>query len=295
MKIRPADRTKNIVYAIRNIVSYAKKLESEGHKITYLNIGDPIPCGFQTPMHMVEAVYDSMKKGMNGYAHSYGNEESRIAISEDENRKGKKDISPEDILITTGASEAIEIVLTALLNEGDSVLLPVPGYPLYDAVVSKIGADSRGYFLDFNNSWQPDLKSIESLVDKKTKAIVLINPNNPTGAVYSRETIEGIVDICRQNNMIILSDEIYDKMLFDDNQMCYPSSISEDVPVVSFNGLSKNYLAPGWRMGWMIFQNMDGEKEFISAVRRIAEARLCSPSMVQGAIVPALRGDQSHI
>ena len=297
MMIKPAKRTENIIYAIRNIVTYAKGLEKEGLSITYLNIGDPLVYDFATPVHMQRAVTAAMAAGENGYASSYGTDKARAAIVEDEQAKGtgRKGVMMDDIIVSSGASEGIEIALTALLNPTDNILLPLPGYPLYSAVVAKIGATAKGYTLDYNNNWQPDLADIEKQIDKDTKAIVVINPNNPTGVFYDEKTLEGIVELAKKHGLLIFSDEIYDKMIIDDIEMKYFTDYTDEVPIVSFNGLSKSYLVPGWRMGWMVFHNMKEQIEYIGAIRRIAEARLCSPSPLQGAIPVALQGDQSHI
>ena len=295
MSIRPAERTENIFYAIRNIVSHAKKLEQGGLKITYLNIGDPVAYDFDVPETLKEAACAAIKRGLNGYAHSYGMEEARRAVAKDEVRKGKPGISSDDVIITSGASEGIEMALTALLNPDENVLLPVPGYPLYEAIVGKIGAFSKGYRLDGGNGWQPDPGHLESMIDSKTRAVVIINPNNPTGSVCPGEILRGIIDLCRNRGLILLSDEIYDCLLFDGKKMLYPALYTQDVPIISFNGLSKNFIAPGWRMGWMVFQNMENEVPLISAIRRIAEARLCASTPMQAAIAPALEGDRIHL
>ncbi|MCK5342165.1 MAG: aminotransferase class I/II-fold pyridoxal phosphate-dependent enzyme, partial [Candidatus Heimdallarchaeota archaeon] len=294
---KPARKTENIIYAIRNIVTYAKQLEKDGLEVTYLNIGDPIVYDFDTPEHMKQAVSESMKAGENGYSSSYGTDKAREAIAKDEQKKGsgRKDVTTNDVIVSSGASEGIEIALTALLNPEDNILLPLPGYPLYSAVIAKIGTTAKGYILDNNNNWQPNLADIEKLIDKNTKAIVVINPNNPTGVFYGKETMKGIVELAKKYNLLIFSDEIYDKLIIDDMSMTYFTDLTDDVPIVSFNGLSKSYLAPGWRIGWMVFHNMQNETEYIGAIRRIAEARLCSPAPLQGAIPTALLGDQSHI
>jgi len=295
--VKPARKTENIIYAIRNIVTYAKGLEKEGLNVTYLNIGDPNVYDFDTPDHMKQAVNEAMKAGQNGYASSYGTDAARAAIAEDQHKKGtgRKNVKPEDVIVSSGASEGIEIALTALLNPEDNILLPLPGYPLYSAVIAKIGAQAKGYTLDHTNNWQPDLADIERLIDENTKAIVVINPNNPTGVFYDKETLKGIVELAKQHDLLIFSDEIYDKMIIDDVQMTYFTDLTDEVPIISFNGLSKSYIAPGWRMGWMVFHNMEEQTEYIGAIRRIAEARLCSPSPLQNAIPAALLGNQDHI
>ncbi|MHB8876672.1 MAG: aminotransferase class I/II-fold pyridoxal phosphate-dependent enzyme [Myxococcaceae bacterium] len=292
--IKPAARIENVRYAIRNIVAEAQKVEATGKEILYLNVGDPLKFDFRTPPHLIEAVHKAMIDGKNGYAPSAGIPQARKAIAADAERKGMKGVSPDDVLVTTGASEAIEIALTALLEPGESVMLPSPNYPLYDAVVAKIGAQSIPYYLDEANGWSLDLAEIEAKVGPKTRAIVLGNPNNPTGGWYSKEALEGLLDIARRKNLVVLSDEIYDRLTYDKPHVA-TGSLATDVPIISFNGLSKAYLACGWRVGWMVFCNPHLTRELRVAVQRLADARLCSPTPPQYAVAPALEGPQDHI
>jgi alanine-synthesizing transaminase len=294
MKIIPSQRAAKVTYAIRNIVSAAKEVEATGKKIIYCNIGDPCKFDFATPPHMIEAVHDAMKRGENGYAPSAGIEVARKAISDHVKSYNKFDAPPDRIFITAGASEAIEIALTALLNPGEGVLIPAPGYPLYGAVLTKIGADMTPYYLDDEKGWFPDLEDIERRITKTTKGIVIINPNNPTGAVYDREILMGLIDIARRHNLVLFSDEIYDKLLFDKSHMSI-ASLTSDVPVITFNGLSKSYLAPGWRTGWMIISNLAANDDYFAAIKKLLDARLCCVAPQQYAIAPALQGPQDHI
>lgn len=292
--IIPSPRIENVKYAIRNIVGEAAKLEKEGLKILYLNIGDPCKYGFQPPRHLVDAVTKAMLDGFNGYTHSYGITEARASIARDEIKKGKKGMTEDDVIITSGASEAIELAMTALLSQGDNILMPAPGYPLYTAILGKLSIEENLYPLMEENGWQPDVAAIKKRVNKRTKAIVLINPNNPTGAIYSKENLKEIIKIAEEHKLVIFSDEIYSKLFFDEAPTSI-ASLTDSVPVISFDGLSKSYIVPGWRVGWMTFTNRGKMEKLITAIKRLAEARLCSPGPQQYAIRPALEGDQSHL
>lgn len=293
-QIIPAHRTENITYAIRDIVILANQVAKTGKELLYLNIGDPNVYDHVTPMHVVEATYAAMKKNLNGYSPSSGIKEAIDAIERDANRKGIDNIL--DIFITTGASEAIEICLTALLNEGDNFLMPTPGYPLYTAVQSKLQLQPNPYYLDEKNGWQPDVEDIKSKINDRTKAIVLINPNNPTGSVASKEVLSQIIDVALEHNLIIFADEIYDKLIFDDKKHVSIASLNKEVPCVTFSGMSKNYVVPGFRVGWGIASgNANVMKKYLEAVNKILRARVCANHPEQYAIAPALDGDQTHL
>lgn len=294
-KISPAKRTLGITYAVRDVVVLAKQVAATGKEMLYLNIGDPNLYDFRTPQHILDAAKDAMERNKNGYSPSSGIEDAVGAIRREAARKGIQNV--QDVFVTTGASEAIEICLTALVNEGESVLTPSPGYPLYNAILSKLEADEVPYYLDEENGWQPDLEDIASKITEKTRAIVLINPNNPTGSVCSKETLLGLIDIAKKHNIVIFGDEIYDKLILDEDQPHISiASLDPDAPFVTFNGLSKSYLGPGWRIGWGIVSgNAEVLKDYIEAINRILRARLCANHPEQYAILPALEGDQSHI
>lgn len=294
MNINPSQRAQCVTYAIRNIVHVAKELERDGKKIIYCNIGDPCKFDFSTPAHMIEAVYAAMKNGENGYAPSSGIEEARTAILEHVTHYNHIETSRDKIFITAGASEAIEISLTALLNPGDNVLTPAPGYPLYSAVINKIGAHFNPYYLDEKNNWFPDMEDLEKKINSHTKGIVIINPNNPTGAVYDRECLLKLLEIARSHRLVLFADEIYDKLLFEKTHIS-AASLCSDVPVITFNGLSKSYLVPGWRTGWMIISNLTTSDPYFGCIQKLLDARLCSVSPQQFAIKAALNGPQDHI
>jgi alanine-synthesizing transaminase len=293
--IQPARRIENVRYAIRNIVVEAQRLEATGREILYCNIGDPLKFDFRTPSHLIEAATRAMRDGENGYLPSAGSREARKAIAEHEVRRGISGITADDVVVTTGASEAIELVLTALLEPGDAVLLPSPGYPLYNAVAAKLGVEVVSYYADESKGWALDPAEVERSVTPRTRAIVICNPNNPTGAVYSREALEGVLEVARRHDLLVLSDEIYSKLTYEPRTHVPTASLTRDVPVITFDGLSKGYLACGWRIGWMTFANSDRMQALKSAVLRLCDARLCSPGPMQAAIKPALEGPQDHI
>ncbi len=292
--IKAASRTANIRYAVRDIVVLANEVAKQGKKMLYLNIGDPNLYDFETPEHVVEAIYKGLKENKNGYAPSSGIDEARQAIEMEAERLGIGNI--QDIFVTTGASEAIDVCLTALVNPAENVLTPSPGYPLYTAVLSKLDAVENPYYLDEANGWQPDIDDIAAKINDKTRCIVLINPNNPTGSVCSRQTLLKLIDLAGQHNLVIFADEIYDKLLLDDDEHISIASLNKEVPVITFNGLSKCYIGPGLRIGWGI---VSGNKamlgDYIEAINKILRARLSANHPIQYAIKPALGGDHTFL
>ena len=294
IKIKPAVRTENITYAVRDIIVLANEVAKTGKEMLYLNIGDPNIYDFEPPREMIEATYKAMLDNKNGYSPSSGIKPALDSIEREADRKGIKNIH--DIFITTGASEAIELALTALVNEGENVLTPTPGYPLYTAISSKLQAIENPYYLDEENGWQPDIEDIKSKVNDKTKAIIIINPNNPTGSNASYNTLKELVDFAVEHNLVIFADEIYDKLLFDDNKLTSIASINPNASVITFGGLSKNYMVPGFRIGWGI---VSGEKEiladYIEAINKMLRARLSANHPEQYGIPVALDGTNEHL
>ncbi len=294
LKIKPAIRTENITYAVRDIIVLANEVAKTGKEMLYLNIGDPNIYDFEPPQEMVEATYKAMLDNKNGYAPSSGIKLAIDSIEREADRKGIKNV--QDIFITTGASEAIELALSALVNEGENVLTPTPGYPLYTAISSKLQAMENPYYLDEENGWQPDIEDIKSKVNDKTKAIIIINPNNPTGSNASYNTLKQLVDFAVEHNLVIFADEIYDKLLFDDKELTSIASINPNASVITFGGLSKNYMVPGFRIGWGI---VSGEKEvlvdYIEAINKMLRARLSANHPEQYGIPVALDGDNEHL
>jgi alanine-synthesizing transaminase len=287
-----ARRISGFVYAIRNIVTEARKVEAGGRKVRYLNIGDPIPFGFKTPPHLIEAVERAMREGHNGYAPSVGILPAREAVASECVRRGMP-MSPDRVVITSGTSEGIELALTALAEAGDDVLVPVPTYPLYTAVLAKIGARAVFYRTDPARGWLPDVDHIRSLITPATRALVVIDPNNPTGATYSADVRAALVDIADRHNFPLLADEVYADLAFDGPVPALAAQ-NVDAPVISFSSLSKAYLAPGWRAGWMAVGRTDRLDDVLAAIKKLADGRLCSTGPMEHAIVAALDGDRSH-
>ncbi len=292
--IKPASRTSRVAYAIRDIVVLAEKVARQGKEMLYLNIGDPNLFDFRTPPHIIEATYRALRENQNGYAPSSGVPEAREAIAREAQRKGIRSVR--DVFVTTGATEAIDICFAALADRGENLLIPSPGYPTYSAILNKFEVEPRNYVLDEGNRWQPALEDIEKKIDRKTRGIVLINPNNPTGALCDEETVRGIVRLALKHNLVIFSDEIYDRLILDGGRYASPAALDADVPVVTLSGLSKNYLAPGFRVGWAV---ISGDARvlggYLEGVNKLLRARLCANHPEQWAIRPALEGDQSHL
>jgi alanine-synthesizing transaminase len=287
-----ADRIGGFTYAIRNIVVEAKRVEASGKTVRYLNIGDPIAFGFETPPHMIEAVTRALREGHNGYAPSVGIPAAREAVAAECTQRGMP-MSPDRVVITSGTSEGIELALTAMAQSGDEVLVPTPTYPLYTAVLAKIGARAVFYRTDPGHGWQPDLDHIRSLVTPATRALVVIDPNNPTGATYPAETRKSLLEIADTHNIPLLADEVYADLAFDGPVPAFASQ-ALDAPVITFSSLSKAYLAPGWRSGWMAVGGNGRLDDVFAAVRKLADGRLCSTGPMEYALVAALGGDRSH-
>jgi alanine-synthesizing transaminase len=293
-KITPAIRTENITYAVRDIVVLANEVAKSGKEMLYLNIGDPNIYDFEPPKHLVEATYKAMLENKNGYAPSSGIKEAVDAIEREAERKGITNVH--DIFVTTGASEAIDICLTALVNEGENVLTPTPGYPLYTAIESKLEMISNPYYLDEKNGWLPDIDDIRSKINDKTKAIILINPNNPTGSLYTQESLLQIIDLALENDLVIFADEIYDKLLFDGKKHVSIGSLNKDVSCITFGGLSKNYMVPGFRIGWGIVSGRNEVlADYMEAINKILRARLSANHPEQYGIKPCLEQTQEHL
>ncbi|MGA8150340.1 MAG: aminotransferase class I/II-fold pyridoxal phosphate-dependent enzyme [Terriglobales bacterium] len=300
-EIAAATRLEQVRYAIRDLACYADEVALQGHKILPLNIGDPNAFDFVTPPHMIEAVYKAMRDGKNGYAPSQGVKEALDAIRSEAARKGISSL--QDVFVTTGVSETVDLCLTALLNPGENLLTPCPDYPLYSAVLAKLGIGLNAYDLNEQDGWQPDLEDIKRKITTRTRGIVLINPNNPTGAVCNRKMLEEIAELARRHNLVIFADEIYDKLIIDgedhdgkDHACIAMAAVAPDVPVVTFGGLSKNYLAPGWRIGWgMVSGDAAAVKPYNEGIQKLLRARLCANHPEQYAIKAALEGPQDHL
>jgi aspartate/methionine/tyrosine aminotransferase len=279
-------------YAIRNIVAEARAVEARGQTVRYLNIGDPVAFGFKTPSHIVEAAVTAMREGHNGYLASAGIAPAREAVAADYAQRGVT-VSPDRVLITTGTSEAIDLTLNALVNEGEEVLVPLPTYPLYTAVLAKIGAVPRYYRTDPGRDWLPDLDSLRTLVSERTRVLVVIDPNNPTGAVYPASVRRSLIEFADRHDLTILADEVYGDLGFE-GPVPLLGTLAPDAPIISLSSLSKAYLAPGWRAGWLVVSATPRLNDALAAMKKLADGRLCSPGPMQYAIVAALTGDRSH-
>lgn len=290
--IRTAKRVDRFTYAIRNIVAEARKVEQAGMTVRYLNIGDPNQFGFLTPPHLIEAVVKAMRDGHNGYTPSPGIAEAREAAAADFVARGVN-VSADRVLITSGTSEGIELALTGIVDEGDEVLVPSPTYPLYTAVLAKIGAQPAYYRTDHTREWMPDLDHIRSLINPKTRALVVIDPNNPTGAIYAEATRRALIALADAHGLVILADEVYGDLAYD-GPVAPMASLDNDAPIISYSSLSKAYLAPGWRAGWMAVGASPRLDPALAAIKKLADGRLCSPGPMQYAVTAALTGDRSH-
>jgi alanine-synthesizing transaminase len=290
--IATAARVDRFTYAIRNIVAEAQKVEAAGTRVRYLNIGDPIAFGFQTPPHLITAVERAMRDGHNHYGPSAGIPAARDAVAGEYTRNGFP-VTADRVFITAGTSEGIELTLAAVVDAGGEVLVPMPTYPLYTAVLAKLDAKAKYYRLDASQGWMPDLDHLKRLVTPATRAIVIIDPNNPTGAVYSTETRHALLNFADQHGLLILTDEVYGDLGFDGPVDPY-GKLDPDAPIISFSSLSKAFLAPGWRTGWMACGRSPRLNDVVAAVKKLADGRLCSTVPMQYAIAGALTGDRSH-
>jgi aspartate/methionine/tyrosine aminotransferase len=287
-----SNRVAQFSYAIRNIVAEAQRVEAAGTRVRYLNIGDPVLFGFRPPLHLVEAVERALRDGHSGYGPSPGLAAAREAVAADHSAHGWP-ITPDRVFITAGTSEGIELALTALLDETGEVLVPLPTYPLYTAIIAKLGARAHYYRTDPAQGWTPDMDHIESLVTPRTRAIVVIDPNNPTGASYSIAARRKLIEFANRHGIALLADEVYADLSYDGQLPPY-GHLDIDAPIISFSSLSKAYLAPGWRTGWLAIGRSPRLDDVAGAIRKLADARLCSTVPMQYAVAAALTGDKSH-
>ncbi len=292
--VNKSAKLNNVCYDIRGpVLARAKQMEEEGHKIIKLNIGNLAAFGFDSPEEIQQDMIRNLPNAA-GYVDSKGIFSARKAVMHYSQQKHIKGVTIEDIYIGNGASELIVMAMNALLDTGDEVLVPAPDYPLWTAAVSLSGGTPRHYLCDEGSGWLPDLADIRAKITPKTRAIVVINPNNPTGALYPDDMLKELVEIARQNDLIIYADEIYDKVLYDGATHTSIAALSEDVLTITFNGLSKNYRSCGYRSGWMI---VSGEKkharDYIDGLDMLASMRLCANVPGQWGIQTALGGYQS--
>jgi alanine-synthesizing transaminase len=290
-----SSKLKNVLYEIRGAaLDEAARLEAAGHTVLKLNTGNPAVFGFEAPYQIVRDMIAAVPTA-HGYSESRGILAARRAIvSRYEETPGFPPVDPENVYLGNGVSELITMTMQALLDQGDEVLIPAPDYPLWTAMTSLSGGTPVHYLCDEQNGWQPDLEDIRAKITDRTKAIVIINPNNPTGAVYSREVLEGIADIAREHSLLLLSDEIYDRILFDGAQHIPTASVAPDLLCLTFNGLSKTYRVAGYRSGWLVITGpQEHAKGFLEGITLLASTRLCPNVPAQHAVLAALTGVQS--
>jgi len=287
-----AARLNRFSYAIRNIVVEAKRVEASGRRVRYLNIGDPVAFGFHTPSHLIAAVEKALGDGHNGYGPSAGIASGREAVAAEYTSRGFP-ITPDRTFLTAGTSEGIELALGALVDEDTEVLVPLPTYPLYTAVITKLGARAVFYRTDPERGWMPDLDHLRGLVTPATRVLVIIDPNNPTGASYSTATRRALLDVADRHGLAIVADEVYGDLGYD-GRVAPIGSLDPDAPIITFSSLSKAFLAPGWRAGWMGIGRSPRLNDVVKAVGKLADGRLCTTLPMQYAITAALTGDRSH-
>ncbi len=283
--IKTTKRCELISYPIRDIVQQAKALEKEGIKMIYLNIGDPCQYGFRPPSHVLEAAKEALSQNYAGYAPSEGDPELRAAVAEHEK------VATEDVFITSGLSEGIDFLFQALVEPGTNILLPTPTYPLY--LTKELVNYGTVEFYNSDEHFEPDIDDLRKAIKPGTRAILVINPNNPTGAVYSRKSLQGVVDVAGEHKLPIISDDVYDRLVFD-GEMTHLKDLSKDVPIVSGNSLSKNYVYPGARVGYLAFRG-EGWGGLKEVMQRLCNQRLSVNWEMQRAYIAALRGPHDHV
>jgi alanine-synthesizing transaminase len=293
-QVEKSSKLNNVCYEIRGpVLEEAKRLEEDGHRILKLNIGNPAPWGFEAPEELIIDVIHNLPTSQ-GYCDSKGLFSARKAVMQQYQQRQVFGLEIEDIYIGNGVSELILMAMQALLNNDDEMLIPAPDYPLWTAAVTLAGGNPVHYICDEAADWQPDIEDIKSKITANTRGIVVINPNNPTGAVYSKEILLEIIELARQHNLIIYADEIYDKILYDDAEHITMAALADDVLIVSFNGLSKSYRAAGFRAGWMAITGPKIKaRGYIEGLTMLASMRLCANVPCQHAIQAALGGYQS--
>ncbi|MFD7411011.1 pyridoxal phosphate-dependent aminotransferase [Kitasatospora purpeofusca] len=294
MQVIQSSKLANVCYDIRGpVLDEAMRLEEQGHRILKLNTGNPALFGFDAPPEILQDILRNLSSA-HGYGDSKGLLSARRAVVMQYEERGLHGLTVEDVFLGNGVSELIQLAMTALLDDGDEVLVPAPDYPLWTASVSLAGGTAVHYRCDEQSDWYPDLADVEAKVTDRTRAMVVINPNNPTGAVYPREVLEGLVGIARRHQLVIYADEIYDKILYDDAEHVPLATLAPDLFCVTFNGMSKSYRVAGFRSGWMV---LSGERtrarSYIEGLTVLASMRLCANMPAQHAVAAALGGRQS--
>jgi len=292
---KATERTRTIEYAIRDVLAFAKKIEKQGKKIIYLNIGDPCKYDFDTPEYIKRALVKAVEEGNNWYAPSEGLPELREAICEKEEKVNGVKIQAEDVIVTQGISEGIQMLMAAIVDSGDEILVPGPTYPPYMSYVKFFGGKAISYETTEENGWQPNIDDLKRKISHRTRAIVIINPNNPTGALYDEKVVKEIIDLSGEHDLLLISDEIYDRIIFKKGFVS-AAHISKDVPIVGMNGFSKSYLMTGWRLGYMYFHDPQGKLAGLEeCVAKETRIRLSASTPVQKAGAAALKGPPHHI
>ena len=291
-QLKVSDRTHGVEYAIRDITAYANKIRAQGKEITYLNIGDPVKFGFPTPDHIKRALIDAVNRNENYYADSEGIPELRQAIVEKETEKGL-DVTEDDVLVTNGVSEGLDMTLASIVDPNSEVLMPGPYYPPYSSYVKFYGGKPVEFCL--HEDGRPDLEDLRKKITPRSRALCIISPNNPTGEVFDRKSLQQLVDIATEHDLYVICDEIYDKITFD-SQFTGIGKVAKDAPVVLLNGFSKAYLMTGWRCGYICMNSRSRKlDQFREDVPKLARVRIATNLPVQVAAVQALRGPQDHI
>lgn len=295
MPVEPSRRVQGVEYAIRDIMVKAEELKRSGKKVLQLNIGDPVRYDFDTPPHIKRALEKAINDGSNYYSPSEGLKELREAVAEKERRVNGAQIEPHNVVITTGISEGILFLMGAIVNPGDEVLMPGPCYPPYLTYTRFFEGKPVTYRTIEDRGWAPDLSDMESKITERTRLLVIINPNNPCGSVYSRTELVRILELCASHNIPVAADEIYDRIIYDGSHSSV-ASLAMDVPLIGLNGFSKTYMMTGWRLGYLYLQDPEGKLEHVwNGIQRLSRVRLCASTPAQVAAVEALRGPQDHI
>jgi len=292
---RPSRRAEGVEYAIRDVIAKAEEVARSGKRIIHLNIGDPVKYGFDTPPHIKEAMKRAIDAGENYYSASEGIKELREAVAEKENVVNHARIEARDVVITQGISEAIFFLMGAIVNPGDEVLMPGPCYSPYLTYAKFFDGTPVTYRTKEENEWAPDLEDLDGKITEKTRLIVVVNPNNPTGSVYSKQELARIVEIAASHNLPLATDEIYDRILYD-NDFTSVASIAGETPIIGLNGFSKAYLMTGWRLGYIYVQDPTGKLRHVwDGIEKMSRVRLCAGTPTQKAGIEALTGPQTHI
>jgi alanine-synthesizing transaminase len=289
-----ASRLRDVRYDIRGpVLRRARQLEADGHQILKLNLGNPAPFGLNAPESVLRDVVHSIRDAQ-GYSDARGIYPARLAVAESFERKGVGGVGPDDVFLGNGVSELIVLALQGLLDTGDEVLIPSPDYPLWTGAVGLCGGRAVHYRCDEQEGWAPDLGHVAEQITPRTRALVIINPNNPTGAVYSKDLLLGLLDLARRHRLLVLTDEIYDQIVYEDAVHESAAALAPDLLVLTLGGLSKTYRLAGFRSGWLVVSGpRDEAGEYLEGLELLANMRMCPNVPAQYAIVPALGGKQS--